>query len=95
MFVFCKGQRNKKSMDSELARGRVNKCYWWVAIRSRASGLYVLLYELQFFLVDLLFTLRIVRLNPPHVFYLFGFPGLSYCCVFYFPLLYIDMIYLC
>ena len=29
----------KESMDSELARGRVSKFYWWVAIRSRAWGL--------------------------------------------------------
>ena len=28
--------------------------------------------------MDLLFTLRIARLNPPHVFYRFGFLGLSY-----------------
>ena len=26
----------KESVDSELTRGRVNKFYWWVAIRSRA-----------------------------------------------------------
>ena len=26
-------------MDSEFARGRVSKFYWWVAIRSRAWGL--------------------------------------------------------
>ena len=36
VFVFCKGQRKKESVDSELARGRVSKFYWWVAIRSRA-----------------------------------------------------------
>ena len=68
MFVFCKGQRKKESVDLELARGRVNKFYWWVAIRSQAWGLVVLLYELRFFLVDLLFTLRIARLNPPQAF---------------------------
>ena len=28
--------RKKESVDSELARGRVSKFYWWVAIRSRA-----------------------------------------------------------
>ena len=39
VFVFCKGQRKKESVDSELARGRVRKFYWWVAIRSRAWGL--------------------------------------------------------
>ena len=39
VFVFCKGQRKKESVDSELARGRVSKFYWWVAIRSRAWGL--------------------------------------------------------
>ena len=31
-------QRKKESVDSELAHGRVNKFYWWVAIRSRAWG---------------------------------------------------------
>ena len=31
--------RNKESVDSELARGHVNKFYWLVAIRSRAWGL--------------------------------------------------------
>ena len=39
VFVFCKGQRKKESVDSEFARGRVSKFYWWVAIRSRAWGL--------------------------------------------------------
>ena len=39
VFVFCKGQKKKESVDSELARGRVSKFYWWVAIRSRAWGL--------------------------------------------------------
>ena len=39
VFVFCKGQRKKESMDSELARGRVSKFYWWVAIKSRAWGI--------------------------------------------------------
>ena len=39
VFVFCKGQRKKESMDSELARDRVSKFYWWVAIRSRVWGL--------------------------------------------------------
>ena len=29
--------------------------------------------------------LRIAKLNPPQVFYWFGFPKLSYCCVIYFP----------
>ena len=28
--------RKKESVDSELARGRVSRFYWWVAIRSRA-----------------------------------------------------------
>ena len=31
--------RKKESMDSELARDRVSKFYWLVAIRSRAWGL--------------------------------------------------------
>ena len=28
VFVFSKGQRKKKFVDSELARGRVSKFYW-------------------------------------------------------------------
>ena len=39
VFVFCKGQRKKESVDSELARGCVSKFYLWVAIRIRAWGL--------------------------------------------------------
>ena len=31
--------RKKESVDSELARGRVNKFYLWVVIRGRAWGL--------------------------------------------------------
>ena len=31
--------RKKESVDLELTRGRVNKFYWWVAIRSQAWGL--------------------------------------------------------
>ena len=31
--------RKRESVDLELARGHVNKLYWWVAIRSRAWGL--------------------------------------------------------
>ena len=31
--------RKKEFVVSEVARGRVNKFYWWVAIRSRAWGL--------------------------------------------------------
>ena len=44
-----------------------------------------LLCKLQFFHSGFSFTLRIVKLNPSQVFYQFGFLGLSYCCVFYFP----------
>ena len=32
--------RKKESVDLELARGCVNKFYWWVAIRSQAWGAY-------------------------------------------------------
>ena len=39
VFVFCKGQRKKVTVDSELARDCVSKFYWWVAIRSQAWGL--------------------------------------------------------
>ena len=42
-----------------------------------------LLCKFQFFHSGFSFTLRIVRLNPPQVFYQFGFPGSSYLCVFY------------
>ena len=38
-FVASRNPRKKESMDSELARGRVSKFYWLVAIRSRAWGL--------------------------------------------------------
>ena len=31
--------RKQESVDLELARGYVNKFYWWVVIRSRAWGL--------------------------------------------------------
>ena len=34
-----KNPRKKEFVDSELARGRVSKFYWWVVIRSRAWGL--------------------------------------------------------
>ena len=30
---------DSESIDSEFARGRASKFYWWVAIRSRAWGL--------------------------------------------------------
>ena len=52
-----------------------------------------LLYELRFFQDSgFKFTLRIVRSNPPQVFYRFGFPGLSYRCVIYFSAALHDMI---
>ena len=61
--------RKREFMDSELARGHVNKFYWWVAIRSRAWGLVSLIVELRFFQDSgFKFTLRIARLNPPQVF---------------------------
>ena len=31
--------RKKEFMDSEFARGRVSKFYWWVAIRSQTCEL--------------------------------------------------------
>ena len=34
-------------MDLELARGRVSKLYWWVAIRSRAWGLVSLIVRIS------------------------------------------------
>ena len=30
--------RKKESMDSEFARGRVSKFYWWVAIKKSSMG---------------------------------------------------------
>ena len=42
--------------------------------------------------MDLLFTLRIVRLNPPQVFYWFSFLGSSYYFVIYFSVALHDMI---
>ena len=66
--------RKKEFVDSELARGRVSKFYWWVAIRSRGWGLVSLIVELQFFQDSgFKFTLRIARLNPPR-FLLVWFP---------------------
>ena len=44
--------------------------------------------------MDLLFTLRIARLNPPQVFYQLGFLGLSYRFVIYFSAAIHDMIVL-
>ena len=84
--------RKKKSVDSELARGRVNKFYWWVAIRSRAWGLVSLLYELRFFQNSgFKFTLRIARLNPPQVFTgLVSWVIIS--CVIYISAALLDMI---
>ena len=38
MLVAVGNQRKKESVDSELARDRVSKFYWLVAIRSRAWG---------------------------------------------------------
>ena len=35
VLVFGENPRKKKSVDSEFARGRVSKFYWWVVIRSR------------------------------------------------------------
>ena len=39
MLVAGGNPRKKKSVDSKLARDRVSKFYWLVAIRSRAWGL--------------------------------------------------------
>ena len=36
MLVASRNPRKKESVDSELARGRVNKFYWLVALGSRA-----------------------------------------------------------
>ena len=58
--------RKKESVDSELARSRVSKFYWWVAKEVERRGLQVLLYEFRFFQDSgFKFTLRIARLNPP------------------------------
>ena len=56
-------------MDSELARGRVSKFYWLVALGSQAGVLVSPLYELRFFQDSgFKFTLRIARSNPLQVF---------------------------
>ena len=39
MLVAGGNPRKKESVDSKLARGRVSKFYWLVAIRSQAWGL--------------------------------------------------------
>ena len=39
MLVAGWNPRKKESVDSELARGPVNKFYWLVAIKSRVWGL--------------------------------------------------------
>ena len=55
--------KKKEYVDSELARRRVSKFYWWVAIRSQAWGLksYCMNFD-SFKIVDSRF------LNPPQVF---------------------------
>ena len=53
--------------------------YWW-------SKLYCKI--LQFFHSGSVFTLRIARLNPPHVFFRLGFPGSSYRDVLYISVLF-------
>ena len=85
--------RKKESVVLDLARGRVSK--FLLVGSNKMLVVYVAIVKLRFYHSGFRFTLRIVRLYPPQIFYQFGFPKLSYCCVFYFPLLYIDMIYLC
>ena len=71
MLVAGGNPRKKESVDSELARGRVSKFYWLVAIRSRAWGLV---------------SLNVSLKNPPQVFTgLVSWVIIS--CVIYFPLL--------
>ena len=60
--------RKKEYVDLELARDRISKFYWWVAIRSRAWGLVSLIVKLQFFHSGFKFTLKIARLNHSQVF---------------------------
>ena len=68
-------------MVSELARSSISK--FLLMGNNRMLVVLVAIVKLRFFLVDLLFTLRIVSLNPLQVFYRFGFPGLSYRHVFF------------
>ena len=77
-------------MDSDLSCGRDSK----FSTRGSNSMLVVevLLYKLQFFYNEFVFTLRIVKLNSPQVFYRFGFPGLSYRVFFIFSHYLHDMI---
>ena len=61
--------KKKESVDSELARRRVSKFYWLVALGSRAGVLVSPFYELRFFQDSgFRFTLRIARSNPLQVF---------------------------
>ena len=39
VLVFGGESRKKEFVDSELARGRISKFYWWIVIRSRVWGL--------------------------------------------------------
>ena len=39
MCLYLVENPRKESVDSELARDRVSKFYWWIAIKSRAWGL--------------------------------------------------------
>ena len=38
-FYLVVNPRKKEFVDSKLARDRISKFYWWVAIRGRAWGL--------------------------------------------------------
>ena len=39
VLVLAEESKKEESVVSELARSRVSKFYWWVAIRSQAWGL--------------------------------------------------------
>ena len=70
-------------MDLKLSRGHGSM--FSIGSSNEMLVVEVLLYKLQFFHSESIFILRIARLNPPQVFYLFGFLGLSDLCVLYFP----------
>ena len=72
---------------SELSWGRGSK-FPTLGQQQDVSGLSRYYVNFNSFQWICYFTLRIARLNPPQVFYRFGFPGSSDLCVLYFPLLY-------
>ena len=81
--------RKKKSMVSELACGHVSK--FLLVGSNRMLVVQVAIVKLRFFHSGFMFTLRIVRLNPPQVFTgVVSWVIISLCSLY--SALYIDMI---